>query len=37
LGGSKFEDGYADIEDSDWFLIKILKERWNRFYGRIPI
>jgi hypothetical protein len=36
LGGSKFEDSYADIEDSDWFLVKILKKRWNRFYGRIP-
>lgn len=36
LGGAKFEDSYADIEDSDWFLIEILKERWNRFYGRIP-
>lgn len=35
LGGSKFEDSYADIEDSDWFLIEILKERWNRFYGRL--
>jgi hypothetical protein len=37
LGGSKFEDGYADIEDNDWFLVEILKERWNRFYGRIPV
>jgi hypothetical protein len=36
LGGAMFGDGYADIEDSDWFLVEILKERWNRFYGRIP-
>jgi hypothetical protein len=35
LGGATFGDGYADIEDSDWFLIEILKERWNRFYGRM--
>jgi hypothetical protein len=37
LAGSKFEDSYADIEDSDWFLVKLLKKRWNRFYGRIPV
>ena len=35
LEGSKFEDSYADIEDSDWVLVEILKERWNRFYGRL--
>jgi hypothetical protein len=36
LGGAMFGDGYADIEDSDWFLIKVLKETWIRFYGREP-
>ena len=34
LGGAMFGDGYADIEDSNWFLLKILKETWIRYYGR---
>lgn len=34
LGGAIFGDGYADIEDSDWVLVKVLKETWIRYYGR---
>lgn len=36
LGGAMFGDGYADMEESDWTLIKVIKETWIRFYGREP-
>ena len=36
LGGAIFGDGYADIEDSDWALIKVIKETWLRYYGKYP-
>ena len=36
LGGAIFGDGYADIEDSDWTLIKVIKETWLRYYGKYP-
>ena len=34
LSGAMFGDGYADIEESDWVLVKVLKETWLRYYGR---
>ena len=34
LGGAMFGDGYGNTEDSDWVLIKVIKETWLRYYGR---
>jgi len=34
LGNAIYGDGYADIEDSDWELVKVLKETWIRYYGK---
>jgi len=36
LGSAIFGDGYADIEDSDWELTKVLKKTWIRYYGKEP-